>query len=121
MEIKTPEILKDIFDNAKGGERTQAAIDYYQSKYNDNPIMLRVMILAIEYYPLVIEIEENIDRLNQIGSFTSTDIAKSKFVIFILKKIIQENGSEKKSDKQIIDEAESELELKVKDRIQIVQ
>jgi hypothetical protein len=109
IEIKTPEILKENFDNSSGAERVQAAIEYYNSLYAENPVMLRSMRIIIDHYPASIEKNEDLQTLKLLGVYTTSDLAKAKRVLPIVKKIIQELGTSEKTDEQIVQEAEQIL------------
>lgn len=117
VEVKTPEILKQNFNEAIGSEKIQAALEYYESLYGDDPIMLRAMKLLLEYYPASIEKMEDLQTLSVLGVYTSREIAKSKRALIVLKKILDQKTATEPTDEQVINQAEEELNKLIPDRI----
>lgn len=119
IEIKTPEILKQNFNEAVGSEKITAAMDYYNSIYADNPTMLRTMKLVVENYPASIENTGDLQTLQLLGVYTSRQIAKAKRALIVIKRLIEGQGTQEKTDEQILKEAETELDILVPDQIAI--
>lgn len=117
IEIKTPEILKQNFNEAIGAEKIQAAMEYYESLYADNPVMIRAMRLLLEYYPASIEKNEDLQNLSILGVYTSREIAKSKRALIVIKRILENKGAAEPTDEQIIKQTEIELDKLIPDRL----
>lgn len=117
VEIKTPEILKQNFNEAIGSEKIQAAFEYYESLYGDDPIMLRAMKLLLEYYPASIEKNEDLQTLSILGVYTSREIAKSKRALIIIRRILEQKKATEPSDEVVIKQAEEELNKLIPDKL----
>lgn len=113
VEIKTPEILKETFDSAKGVDRLQAGIEYYKSKYAQSPNDLRAMMILINYYPAAIEANADLQSLILMGVYSRIEVSKAKKALPIIHKIIDNLGVLEKTDEKIFEEVEKILSLNV--------
>lgn len=120
IEIKTPEILKEAYKNAVGGEKIQAALDYYISIYQDNPILLRTAKIMVENYPASIEESQDIQSIVLLGVYTKREVAKAKRSFLVIKKIVENLGTIEKTDEQIFNETEIILNKLIPDRIEVI-
>jgi len=119
IEIKTPEILKQNFNEAIGSEKIQAAREYYNSIYQDNELMKTAMSVLIKYYPASLEKNEDLQILLISGVYTSREIAKSRRALNVIIEIIENKGVEDLTQEQIYKQTESILDTLVPDRLEI--
>jgi len=117
IEIKTPEILQDDFDKAKGVHKIQAAIELYKSKYAEDPITLRTMLILTNFYPVSIFDIADQQSLILNGSFSRTEVSKALRALPIIKGIIEGMGVTEKTDQKIYEETELILEGIIQDEI----
>lgn len=92
IEIKTGEILKLKYDEALTVEKSDAAIEYFKVKYQNDPVKVKKYEILVKYFPASLLNSQELTYEVGLQVYTEEDIRRARFAGEALDQILDENN-----------------------------
>lgn len=101
FEIKSPEELLTIAQNAMFEDRVTARINYYKTKYKNQDRLIAVYDMALKTTPSLVLTAEELTNYLALGLVTNYDVIKAMHVFNALDEVYEEGMTVKQANESI--------------------